>query len=60
MRRSRGSICGTGPHTKQNSFNNKFIHMQNGEELQRMGIGFACKKGLKPEAPNQDDFSIVW
>jgi len=23
------------------------------------GLGFACKKGLKPESPNQDDFSVV-
>lgn len=23
------------------------------------GIGYACKKGLKPESPNQDDFFIV-
>ncbi|CAG9321042.1 unnamed protein product [Blepharisma stoltei] len=29
------------------------------EAIQSMGIGFACKKGLKPHAPNQDDFAIV-
>ena len=23
------------------------------------GIGYACKKGLKPESPNQDDFFIM-
>lgn len=23
------------------------------------GIGYACKKGLKPESPNQDDFFII-
>lgn len=27
--------------------------------LYSLGIGFACKKGLKPESPNQDDFFIV-
>jgi len=24
-----------------------------------MGISIVCKKGLKPESPNQDDFSIL-
>lgn len=24
-----------------------------------LGVGYACKKGLKPESPNQDDFFIV-
>jgi serine/threonine protein phosphatase PrpC len=27
--------------------------------LRKTGIGYACKKGLKPESPNQDDFCIV-
>jgi len=27
--------------------------------LQNMGVAIACKKGLKPESPNQDDFCIV-
>lgn len=22
-------------------------------------IGYVCKKGLKPDSPNQDDFDIV-
>ena len=29
------------------------------ELLGKAGIGYACKKGLKPESPNQDDFCIV-
>ena len=29
------------------------------ESLTRAGIGYACKKGLKPESPNQDDFCIM-
>lgn len=28
------------------------------EALQALGIGHACRKGLKPESPNQDDFFI--
>jgi serine/threonine protein phosphatase PrpC len=27
--------------------------------LQRLGIGYLCKKGLKDDTPNQDDFSIL-
>jgi len=31
-----------------------------GEEvLARAGLAFICKKGLKPESPNQDDFCVV-
>jgi serine/threonine protein phosphatase PrpC len=29
------------------------------ESLASMGIGTACKKGKKPESPNQDSFSVV-
>lgn len=28
------------------------------ESLASLGIGHACRKGLKPESPNQDDFFI--
>lgn len=27
--------------------------------LEGLGIGWSCKKGLKPESPNQDSFSVV-
>lgn len=27
--------------------------------LEELGIGYACKKGFKPESPNQDDFFII-
>jgi hypothetical protein len=26
--------------------------------LSSIGIGYTCRKGLKPESPNQDDFFI--
>jgi serine/threonine protein phosphatase PrpC len=29
------------------------------EEFKKMGIGIVCKKGLKPESPNQDSFGII-
>ena len=29
------------------------------DSSQRERVGFSCKKGLKPEAPNQDSFFIV-
>lgn len=30
------------------------------EWLRRLGMGFCCMKGLKPEAKNQDSFSILY
>lgn len=27
--------------------------------LQKLGIAVTCKKGLKPESPNQDDYSVL-
>jgi len=42
------------------SFTSKSVSLH-GEQFnpEREGIGFACKKGLKPEAPNQDSFFIM-
>eukprot|EP01053_Blabericola_migrator_P008953 Blabericola_migrator_1__8952@NODE_474_length_8206_cov_62_991277_g69_i1_p3_GENE_NODE_474_length_8206_cov_62_991277_g69_i1NODE_474_length_8206_cov_62_991277_g69_i1_p3_ORF_typecomplete_len329_score43_75PP2C/PF00481_21/1e58PP2C_2/PF13672_6/7_7e23SpoIIE/PF07228_12/1_5e08_NODE_474_length_8206_cov_62_991277_g69_i156096595 len=33
--------------------------MPPGKSLRDIGVGYACKKGLKPESPNQDDFFIM-
>lgn len=47
------------------SFEEK-THVCEGEDkitndmLQKMGIGIACRKGLKPESPNQDSFSFTY
>ncbi|CAD7949136.1 unnamed protein product [Amoebophrya sp. A120] len=30
------------------------------EELNKLGIGISCKKGMKPESPNQDAFSVLY
>jgi len=46
--------------TKVKSFSDKSTTMQ-GEpyDVQKNGIGCACKKGLKPESPNQDSFLVL-
>ncbi len=30
------------------------------EELGKLGFGVSCRKGLKPESPNQDSFSMLY
>lgn len=47
----------------QNGFEEKKLSIT-GESIEddllaKAGIAFTCKKGLKPESPNQDDFCIV-
>lgn len=42
------------------SFSSKQLKLEGeGFDSAADGIGFACKKGLKPEAPNQDSFLIL-
>lgn len=42
------------------SFSDKSVKLQGQEfESKNEGLGYACKKGLKPEAPNQDSFFIM-
>eukprot|EP01054_Gregarina_sp_Poly1_P000301 Gregarina_sp_Poly_1__300@NODE_1074_length_5174_cov_263_109262_g746_i0_p2_GENE_NODE_1074_length_5174_cov_263_109262_g746_i0NODE_1074_length_5174_cov_263_109262_g746_i0_p2_ORF_typecomplete_len504_score93_47PP2C/PF00481_21/3_3e35PP2C_2/PF13672_6/7_4e14SpoIIE/PF07228_12/0_00018_NODE_1074_length_5174_cov_263_109262_g746_i01051616 len=58
---TRVSIMGVAAHTLQKNFEDKHETCRgnvNGETLITMGIGHACRKGLKPESPNQDDFFI--
>jgi len=47
----------------QNSFQNKHVTLEGDQQYQfdssKEQVGFACKKGLKPEAPNQDSFCIL-
>jgi len=47
----------------QNSFEPKRVSLQGDEqyrfESSKEQVGFACKKGLKPESPNQDSFIIL-
>lgn len=49
--------------SKQQGFEEKRMNIQ-GESvkssyLNQLGIAVACRKGLKPESPNQDDFCVV-
>mmetsp|Transcript_19825 Transcript_19825/g.19833 ORF Transcript_19825/g.19833 Transcript_19825/m.19833 type:complete len:367 (-) Transcript_19825:76-1176(-) len=59
---SRIKIEGAPPNGHQQGFEDK-KHTVEGinviSELNSLGIGFACKKGLKPDQFNQDDFSII-
>lgn len=59
---TRVSIMGAAAHTHQKNFEDKNETCRGnvtGETLITMGIGHACRKGLKPESPNQDDFFII-
>jgi len=51
---------GTPSELQQKAFADKKIQKSsNAEDSGKdFKIGFVCKKGLKPESPNQDDFSI--
>jgi len=56
----RTSFTGSLPHSKERSFSEKNVEClgdkMNQKELEKSYlIAFACKKGLKPESPNQDD-----
>lgn len=45
---------------QQKGFADKKVHdASKASDLKDFRIGYACKKGLKPESPNQDDFCIV-
>jgi len=49
--------------TQQSGFDNKshqhIGHMPKGLLLEDIGVGYTCRKGLKPESPNQDDFFVL-
>eukprot|EP01068_Selenidium_serpulae_P010894 Selendium_serpulae@DN5555_c0_g1_i2.p2 len=50
-------IFGSPAKEVQRGFDNKDLEVINPESC--LGLGFACKKGHKPESPNQDDFFIM-
>lgn len=56
-------IQGMSEAEQQNGFEDKKMSITGdtiGEDvLARSGLAFICKKGLKPESPNQDDFCVV-
>lgn len=43
------------------SFSQKTVRALGGQLIDagKRGIGYACKKGMKPEAPNQDSFAVI-
>eukprot|EP00917_Polyrhabdina_sp_WS-2016_P029826 GHVP01063529.1.p1 GENE.GHVP01063529.1~~GHVP01063529.1.p1 ORF type:complete len:438 (-),score=84.22 GHVP01063529.1:1965-3278(-) len=64
LRRRRLSVQGVVTQS-QLAFENKTLDVKNddkdedtGATFNALGVSFACKKGLKPESPNQDDFFI--
>jgi serine/threonine protein phosphatase PrpC len=52
------SIRGTSSESQQKGFADKKIEKSSYSDDKVSRIGYACKKGLKPESPNQDDFCI--
>lgn len=60
--RRRLSVTGMLSQRTQETFESKAEEVigddSGNSELQR-GIGYVCRKGLKPESPNQDDFFIL-
>ncbi len=57
----RFSIQGKPASIRQRGFDNKDIELNgsSGGRGESRHIGCVCKKGLKPESPNQDDFLII-
>jgi len=60
----RLSFCGALSDTKEKSYSDKCVVTEgeniNANELEKQHLmAFACHKGLKPEAPNQDDFLVM-
>jgi len=54
------SIGGAQAAGPQKGFENKKVELMGDKDfLATKHVGFACKKGLKPESPNQDDFFIL-
>eukprot|EP00929_Paragymnodinium_shiwhaense_P030343 TRINITY_DN1721_c0_g2_i1.p1 TRINITY_DN1721_c0_g2~~TRINITY_DN1721_c0_g2_i1.p1 ORF type:complete len:387 (+),score=87.12 TRINITY_DN1721_c0_g2_i1:103-1263(+) len=51
---------GSGADAGKQSFGNKKIEKK-GDEIHPgdLGLGYTCRKGLKPESPNQDSWCIV-
>merc|ERR1719162_1546330 len=56
----RKMSIGSGPDQGKTSFANKTMQTA-GDELDpaAQGLGYTCRKGLKPEAPNQDSWTIL-
>lgn len=55
----RKMSIGSATDQGKTSFANKTTQQSGDEDIEMAGIGYTCRKGLKPEAPNQDSFSIL-
>lgn len=57
------AVFGSPSYAIQRGYDNKAHEvdgvMPSGRSLKDIGVGYACKKGLKPESPNQDDFFVM-
>jgi serine/threonine protein phosphatase PrpC len=51
-------VTGAVSDVQQSGFEDKKTEKGGGEMLALQKLGYVCKKGLKPESPNQDDFCI--
>jgi serine/threonine protein phosphatase PrpC len=49
---------GSNTDTGKTSFANKSI-AELGDKMDSIGLGYTCRKGLKPESPNQDSWSVL-
>jgi len=54
----RTSLCGVASEVQQKGFADKTMARGGEDAVGSHKIGYACKKGLKPESPNQDDFCV--
>jgi len=52
------SVCGVACDVQQKGFCDKKVEKCGESSGSTFKVGFSCKKGLKPESPNQDDFCI--
>ncbi|CAX64112.1 hypothetical protein PFHG_05055 [Plasmodium falciparum HB3] len=58
--KNRSSVAGVRASHFQEDFEKKCVKIKGSvEKLHENGIGYVCRKGLKPESPNQDDFIII-
>ncbi|CAD7935947.1 unnamed protein product [Amoebophrya sp. A120] len=60
----RFSVAGLQPTGSQKGFEDKCKSVSSnyaGDQVNvaQFGLGYACKKGLKPESPNQDDYFVL-
>eukprot|EP00929_Paragymnodinium_shiwhaense_P000921 TRINITY_DN101114_c0_g1_i1.p1 TRINITY_DN101114_c0_g1~~TRINITY_DN101114_c0_g1_i1.p1 ORF type:complete len:414 (-),score=100.78 TRINITY_DN101114_c0_g1_i1:40-1281(-) len=56
--KEKASVVGTTSDVTQKAFEDKKQEQCLGEKMKVFKVGAACKKGLKPESPNQDDYCV--